>query len=362
LFPPDGEVNTAEEMINQSLGRLTFPRSLLLGCILGIIFAIHAFVGLAGFGALCVLGAAALWTRSSKKANRMLNLGSAFLAMAIVAWPWFRLQMRVQPLLKQYNAHLLIAASSPGENRDARILLLAGLAMCVLALLDRGGSFKRRAATLVLLLIGVLLALLWLTPLNDMVARSTSSYMSSRLPQFLPIGLIVIAPGLLAVKSLRTLVLVTAGLLLLAFRFARLHYYLARTHQYDHEPYAFLREALGPGWRGKTILSDPYTSYYLRGYVGCYVLTVPSGEGNPAVNHYELEQSAKAAMLNGLDPRAASKIDAVVVEKQIEDLQPGDLISFADVTPARVIAAWHDRFGWDVRQSPEAVILTPKAP
>jgi len=83
-------------------------------------------------------------------------------------------------------------------------------------------------------------------------------------------------------------------------------------------PYDYLTSELAGNWHGRSVLSDPVTSYFARGMLGCYVVAVPSGDASALAPHTVRTQIALNALRNGpviLD-KAGLAVDAVVLDKK----------------------------------------------
>jgi len=108
------------------------------------------------------------------------------------------------------------------------------------------------------------------------------------------------------------------GLLLVApraFSSATFHLYICRKHDYDRHRMACLEDVAKLGLRGKTVLSDPWTSYYTRGMTGAYVLTVIRDHASPTVNYQQRDRFVRNALLEGPEFLDGQKVDAVLVMK-----------------------------------------------
>ena len=83
-------------------------------------------------------------------------------------------------------------------------------------------------------------------------------------------------------------------------------------------PYDYLAPELGGDWHGRCMLSDPVTSYFARGMLGCYVIIVPAGDASATAPHTVRKQIALDALHNGptiLD-KAGLAVDAVLLDKK----------------------------------------------
>jgi hypothetical protein len=83
-------------------------------------------------------------------------------------------------------------------------------------------------------------------------------------------------------------------------------------------PYDYLIGELGGDWHGRCLLSDPVTSYFARGMLGCYVIVVPAGDASALAPHAARERIAIDALRDGpavLD-KAGLAVDAVLLDKK----------------------------------------------
>jgi hypothetical protein len=186
--------------------------------------------------------------------------------------------------------------------------------------------------------------------------------MSGRLPQLFPYGLVaalccvnVMDRNQLAPMARRILVgisiLALGGVVVLGCRIGLQHRYLALTHDYDRHSHEYLYLLGADGWRGNVVLSDPFTSYFARGILGCYAVTVPPGHASPAINYREKDRLAKRFLSGGPVELEGFHVDKVLINKRVTPV-------FAGASVDSMLAAWTNQ-GWRITvSSADAIVLT----
>lgn len=255
------------------------------------------------------------------------------------------------------------------------IALVLGLIMLGLTLVHER---ERRRLVLACLIFAALLALGCIPAINSVVLDHTSWYMARRLPLLFPFGIAFVFAWDTALKaggSTATMVMrrshekikalhflsclgvcaVALMLLLPSFKtWGLFHLYMLRTDAFDHHKFAFLEKELGQTVRGETILSDPTTSYFLRGMAGARVVTMIPGEGSPAIDYAERDRIALVGFQEGPGALGEVGVDGVVLA-----LKSGVTGKFAVRTPAEIVATWRAQ-GWYIQsQTDEMILLRP---
>jgi hypothetical protein len=212
--------------------------------------------------------------------------------------------------------------------------------------------------------LGVLLLLLNIPYISRFVANHTSEIMVARLHLFFPFGIVFALAYRRVVKvfvkstgvwDVVALVLVGGIFLLLIVlpmcRQALTHHYLLTAHDYDRHEHGHLEEVCATNWNGKTILSDPMTSYYLRGMTGAYAVTVPWGHASPVLDYARLDDIARKALAGGPKYLGDVKVDAVLVNKKNRETE-----LFAGKRAGEIVDAWKTA-GWTVGKVTKDLVL-----
>lgn len=312
------------------------------GLLLGIIFDMHVFVGAVGCVMAGVWLVRAVWRNGNLTVQNIKGAVSFGVAFLLVAWRWIIMQMSLRGVLAVNNAHV----------RDA-LPLDVGMLMIVLALiviLVLVWVFAgRRILFISLVAYGVGLLIVAVPPLNNIIMKHTSWYMAHRILWLFPVGIVFAYAfefimsgkwrgGLLVRKIL--ILLIAVGVLLPAGRtWAMKQLFLARTDEYNVHEFGYLEKLAELSLVGKTVLSDPVTSYYLRGMTGAYVCTVIPGEGSPALDYVVLNEDVRNALISG---KSVDNIDAVVL-----DIKNGATEHFMGLGVEEVIDVWEES-GWSV--------------
>lgn len=263
----------------------------------------------------------------------------------VVAAPWIWLHLSLRSALDLNNAH----QSTTDTVSLTPIMLVACFSAIVLVisalLTHRKPDSMKSSAIMIGLSLGLAL-ILAIPPINHWVTVHTSAYMASRVFSFVPVGLILVglfdvglralsAFGVMkanagrssgrsspirAVSSLEgrppcrpvcvferiliyvVMVAVLVVLLPVVLLQAKVHAYFLQTDEYDIHPYADLRQLEPFDLTGLIVLSDPYTSYFARRFLGCYAVTVPPGHASPAVDYASRDQVWELAWA---DPESA---------------------------------------------------------
>ncbi|MCE9613212.1 MAG: hypothetical protein K8T26_02995 [Lentisphaerae bacterium] len=326
---------------------------------LGFLFGLHAWTGLWAVGAVASVAAFDLLcaprsTRPSPAAllpdwPRGPLTGMAFMGVVflVVAQSWLRLQLSLAPLLAHSNAHRIIGYHISG--------MAFGLATASALLISLGAWWSRRqsplAGQLTWFAVWSWLSLALAAPaLNRRLAAATSDYMANRVIMFAAFAVAAgLAVRLLAGAFQRRPALVcvvgAAWLAALAWPLAgrvAVEVYLVRTHDLDAHWCGHLLRVQNQGLSGRAVLSDPYTSFFARGMLGAYALTVPAGHASPAVEYESRDALVRAALRSGTNPWRHDNVSAVLVEKK-----HGYTAEFTGMSPVDIQAAWV-RHGWHV--------------
>lgn len=361
------------------------------GVLLGILFDLHVFVGLAG-GA--VAGLWFLWQLISvarageggeagpSRGRPLMKwlLGAVVFAVPalVLAWRWILLHYSLRAFLGVSNAHE--KTTYPVEIPD--VLTLGGGLLVLLLLLflqrgrpepavDEGAAAPDRGPTparlLPLLVLGSVLLLFCLPPFNGFVRAHTSWYMAKRIPRLFCLGP-VLGAGAVAILSagwrarLRiaakaaVIILVLGMTLPAAKTWLLLQAYLARQNDYDEHVFGYLARELPDReqWEGKTVLADPNTSYLLRGMLKARVLTVIPGEASPAIDYAPRHALVKDALRRGPIALGGRRVDAVVL-----DIRNSATRSFAERPVADIVDTWTGQ-GWlAARETEEFILILP---
>ncbi|MCX7590802.1 MAG: hypothetical protein N2255_04155 [Kiritimatiellae bacterium] len=366
------------------------------GMLLGVIFDLHAFVGLMG---LAVAVGWLVWGLRQYRKEAMAARGNIrvesapttvkFLrdllcfggAFFLTALPWLLLHAKLRPVLATVNAH--VRAESPLDPRAVTGLALGlaatGLGICLFRHVPEQVSPnlpRANAAVSMPLralagfgLFGIFLLVCGLPPVNKIICRQTSWYMANRVPWLFPTGPVLALAALAAFYARGRVVvqvcrMVTLGLMfVLLLRPARnwfaLNFHLLRTHEYDSHAYGYLETLAGEegSWKGQVVLADPSTSYYLRGMLGARVLTVIPGVASPAVDYNSRDLLVRNLLANGPDRETGHEIfHAVLLDKK-----NGSTRRFTGRTVEEIVDKWIKQ-GWRLsRDERDFVLLVPRS-
>jgi hypothetical protein len=265
----------------------------------------------------------------------------------------------LRPVLDLVNSH-----QSIGYNIPASHVAEALVAVVFLGVL----SIRRRATPDVVpirwfAIWGGISLVLAVPAANTILANSTSDYMANRILQYAPL---LIAAGtafgcLLAAVERRlwqwgTAVMVAVILVAMLGRDRiAVHAYLLRTNDLDAHWLEHLNRLDGLELRGRLVLTDPYTAYYMRGMLGALAATVPEGVASPAVEYASRDKLALAALRGATLPGYLEEAVAVVVEKQA-----GLTEDFVGMSPTEIRRVWQ-RVGWVVAYE-DSDVLALKRP
>ncbi len=281
-----------------------------VGVLAGIIFDFHAFVGLFA-GVHLFLAAIPLlvvwWTRRWMLLSLALGAASGFF---LVAWPWLWMHLELREILRHTNVHLCAIDKQP-----IGIVVIVGVMVIVFYVYAAlRGILVRRFLLLVYLLgIGAAIAVLGLIPfVNRVISEKTSSFMGERIYYFIPGGLLIASLAFARniftnnlkrwrVMSYMLLIVYALACVPTFYREAKVTYYLGTTRDYDVHEYADLKRLQEFGLSGKTVLSDPFTSYFARRFLGCYAITVHAGHASPAVEYEVRNQLWRDTLENPIE-------------------------------------------------------------
>jgi hypothetical protein len=337
------------------------------GLLLGTVFCLHAFAGLAGLTivactiAICVARNAI--SRNWRAAGRNCAAGAVLaLAFLLPAWQWIYLHIELRPLLSETNAHMLAGHAV----QPYRVVNLALSVVVALGLFfGLRGRSALRGAVVGMAVLGFILLVCCLPAVNGFIASNTSWFMARRIPRLFPAGVVFGCAVWMAWDRVgragRKTLSAAAGVILLAimchicaplaWRIARQHVYLLRTEDYNVHEYEFLRRRLGAEWRGRIILSDPTTSYFACGLVDTYAVTVPPGHASPAADYAARNATARASLAGGPARLGGHDVAGVVLETR-----KGDTAAFAGASVEDMIFAWTNS-GWQIAVKTDDMIL-----
>jgi len=335
------------------------------GMLLGVVFDLHAFVGLVGVGLVGVYAVAELVRHGLRRGIAgWLAFGLAFLA---VSWRWLALHLALRPALAAVNAHISNAPELVGAEVTRLVggAVLAGVTLWAVYRNMAAGSRspEARVARHVLgfTLSLILLSLPWA---NSLIRAHSSGYMAARIPWLFPVGIVfalsttIVMDGgwgrRVAVRKLVILLLATALLAPAAKTWLLKQAFLARTADYDQHAFAYLEGLEGFDLRGKIVLSDPTTSYYARGMLGVRVLTVIPGEGSPAIDYAPRHGLVRKALVEG-----PSALDGRAIQAVLLDKRNGAAEQFTGHAVEAMRAHWQAG-GWCVaHETADAVLMMP---
>ncbi len=318
-----------------------------LGSLVGIIFALHAFVGIFAVVIMLIVAVlAGLVAVRGWRAWRVLSITgvAAALGFFCIASPWLWMHLELRPVLRVLNAHVYRAKSPPVNT----LVLIGSAALMVLTVMGwRSKSPKIRVLSLEILVAGALSVLAAVPFLNHLLETRISGYMAERVLLFFPSGLVMVSllpvsgdvrmPPLFRRVSIALLVVYTAVSVALVLEEVKSMVYAWNTREYDSHEYAGLMALQPMNLLRKTVLSDPYTSYYARRFVGSYAVTVPSGHASPAVDYVSRDAVWNTVIHN---PDALSQkeyqFDYVLINKRTD--RPRGAIN-ADIL-SRALSWW----------------------
>jgi len=298
------------------------------GACVGLSFAIHPFAGTFAVLVIAISMAIVYCRHSGNGANgrNSLKILLLFLITFIVAAPWILFQARLHPFLAVHNEHNLIPAVETWTNKARYIPLFYWVALYAF-LIGTVTTMRRSQEWRAYMCIGLAL-LTTLAPWTfNHIAGLTSIYFPPRLPLFFPYGVVaamipVAVAGMWASKRkffLAAVPILGCTVLLLVYGYRRVRVETYRLFQSEGgTPYDYLAPELGGDWHGRCVLSDPVTSYFARGMIGCYVIAVPAGDASATAPHTVRLQIALDALRNGpvvLD-KAGLAVDAVLLDKK----------------------------------------------
>jgi len=326
--------------------------------LLGIIFDVHAFVGLiAGVVTGAPMFASLMRAYSSTKLvglrREIIKGGCLGIGFLIIAWPWLMLHLSLRSTLAKVNSHGVHGGVPLGA------ILLLTVAIVLLGIFVWLGNRTIRQKVFPFAVLSLFLLLLCVPALNGSLAKHTSSFMSARVPYLLPCGLVA-AIGIYGASIMEerlkwvrvvwcaALLCALAPLAVLGIKMALSQVYLTRTHDYDQHPWQYLDELAALNLRGKVVLSDPFTSYYVRAVLGCYAVTVPSGHASPAIDYKKCDAAAKLALQKGPTMMADHAIGLLIVDREHTP-------SFSGVSEDVILRTWQEQ-GWRVMTRTKRVI------
>ncbi len=340
-------------------------KAIALGILLGVIFDLHAFIGIAGC-AVAGVTVISCWTRFKDGFTRFFHselikailFGMAFL---LVSWRWLFLHLSLRPVLGGINAHV---TAGQGVDKEWIIKLILGMLVLLIVFVDQKRRRLINKEVVPYIVFGCVLLFFCLPPVNVFLARHTSSYMSGRVPWLFPFGAALVfawdnvCEMFLKFKKINIagmcVLLVSCVLVIPAvWQKGLFHLYMIRTSDYDRHPYEYLGAVPGD-IRGKVVLSDPNTSYFLRGMAGAYVVTVPAGHASPAVDYKARDTIVYHALREGPSALGDVVIDAVFIDKH-----KNATASFANTTSEQIVNVWQTG-GWEIgAENEDLIVLVP---
>ena len=298
------------------------------GACLGLSFAIHPFAGTFAALVIAISVASTYFLRfpDGRSEGNSLKILLLFLVAFIVAAPWILFQARLLPLLSVHNEHNLIPAVETWTSKARYAPLLYWVALYAF-FIGTVSTMRRSQEWRAYMCLGLALLATFAPWAFHHIASLASIYFPPRLPLFFPYG-VVAAMIPLAVTGmwasmrrflLAALPILVCTLLLLVYGYRRIRLETYRLFQSEGgTPYDYLAPELGGDWHGRCMLSDPVTSYFARGMLGCYVIIVPAGDASATAPHTVRKQIALDALHNGptiLD-KAGLAVDAVLLDKK----------------------------------------------
>ena len=296
-----------------------------LACLLAAMFDLHPFIALYGVPVslfACLAVHAPAW-RTWRISRILLSIVVVSVVFVSLSWPWWVLHLGLRASLDTVNAHHFV----PQVSLFGSIPIFGALLGVVCFCYCRRGVHARMLAGCA---IAFFLVLCSMHPsVVEMIAAMTSGYMARRVVRFAPVAMIMVlvlsvlmartAEGVVTTKTTVTIVLVLAiqGGLLAPYLMAdfKRHLYFMRTPEYAVHPYeslAGLPASRKRSLRGVTVLSDPFTSYFARRFVGCYGVTVPPGHASPALDYGKRDAVYMRALEDPQDTVAGSDFSAVM--------------------------------------------------
>ena len=340
------------------------------GLLLGLVTDMHVFVGLVGCVSVavtvicCLAGSRQARDMGWAGPTRIIFLGSVMAAaFAVTSWRWIWLHLSLRSALSGLNAH------NKGEYgvETPFLVVLAAIMLMLLtaALLNKRARMLAASYSALCLVSG----LLCIPAVNAWLADRTSWYMARRLPLLAPVGVAfalgwsvcIDGVGLENVCRRRvwalraTMASIMLGLFLPSLRqWALFHRHMWITADYDEHPQQHLVVDLGDHVRGLTVLSDPTTSYFLRGMLGARVVTVTPGVASPAVDYREKDRRAVRLLAGGPDSQSNCEVDAVVVNRRSDATA-----RFAGIPDETIATEWQSA-GWGLVVDTRDVLLLSK--
>ena len=310
--------------------------------------------------------------------------GGAFIG---VSWRWWIHHLLLRAPLSQHNAHEMTTYSVPTEH----ILAIAGAVAMLVAVffpgvrhdttdLPAGRELARRRKSAAsklgpygdvrlvarcLVALGILLLFLVVPPVNHLIGHVTSGFMAERVCSFFPLGLtamigVTVLLGRDTGRLRKGFVAVcVAGLTAIVFvpgawHALKLHYYLLGTTDYDVHPFEHLEDVPGREFEGRVILSDPRTSYFARGMIGTYAISVPAGHASPTVDYDRRDAIARTALAEGPEALGDYSAATVVVNRK-NDVTA----TFCGRSAQDIIDVWRS-CGWQLKsETPDIAVLVP---
>jgi hypothetical protein len=298
------------------------------GTCLGLSFAIHPFAG--AFGALVIAITVSIdyysRFREGAKERNSLKIILLLLAAFIVAAPWILFQVRLRPFLGILNEHNLIPAVETWANKGRYLPLFYWFALYAF-LIGVAPGIRRSLQWRSYMCLGTVLLVTYTPWIFHRLVALTSIYFPPRLPLFFPYGVVAAMMPLAVISMLTsrkrfplaTVSVVACTFLMVAYGYRKVRVESYRFFQSEAgTPYDYLARDLKGNWHGRYVLSDPVTSYFARGMLGCYVIVVPAGDASAAAPHRVRTQIALDALRNGpsvLD-RAGLTLDTVLLDKK----------------------------------------------
>ena len=348
-------------------GNLRPPGFLWRGALLGLVFSLHAFVGLVGvLVSIMIFGfeACRRWHPERVLRTRVLAWGGFFAAFLLVSGRWWLHHLSLRSALSQVNAHMRDAYP---VDRGPVLLLLGALFLVGLVGASRDATREARRVALGLVVFGGFLGVCCLPPINALVREHISWYMARRLPWLFPTGaalalgvsMLLDKPfmsGPRKARSVAVMLVMCAMVIPAAKVWGLQQLYLGRTADYDKHDFEYIDEWAAPGgtWRGQTVLSDRTTSYYVRGMLKAYVCAMIPGEGSPAIDYAARNAFARQALVGGPDQLMGMDVDAVLLDRK-----NGATERFTGHEVDDLVTVW-TRSGWRVEYDmPHFVTLMP---
>ena len=298
------------------------------GACLGLSFAIHPFAGTFAVLVVAISMAITYFSRFRDGTNEhnTLKILVFFLVAFIVAAPWILFQARLRPLLVAHNEHNLIPAVETWTSKASYAPLLYWVALYAF-LIGTVATMRRSLEWRFYMNLGLALLATFAPWTFHHIANLTSIYFPPRLPLFFPYGVVaammpLAVMGMWASRkrfSFAAVPILGSTFLMLVYGYRSIRVETYRFFKSEGgTPYDYLGAELRGDWHGRCVLSDPLTSYFARGMLGCYVIVVPAGDASATAPHTVRTQIALDALRNGpavLD-RAGLAVDAILLDKK----------------------------------------------